>query len=164
MTDPFFDSFFQDTTPLREWQGGEPQLPAIGRQLAEALGLSRQDESNSSAVCVWLHGEMGMGKTTLMGHLLRSLGLPDNYPVTSPTFSLVNEYPIGDRYFAHLDLYRISGSSMDESLLDHRAFAGVFIEWPTAVDDLDAAYPASHHLRITAIGSDQRRYQLYSAQ
>lgn len=159
MTDTSFDSFFK--APLREWHGGEPQLPAIGRQLAEALGLLRQDEP-ATPVCVWLHGEMGMGKTTLMGHLLRSLGLPDGYPVTSPTFSLVNEYPIGDHYFAHLDLYRISGSGMDEGLLDHRAFAGVFIEWPTAVDDLDLAYPASHHLRITANGSDQRLYQLYS--
>lgn len=146
--------------PICDWQCQEDQLSALGAKLVSALGLSgRQDRSPAEPLIVWLHGDMGMGKTTIVGHILRALGLPAGYPVNSPTFSLVNEYPISGRHYAHLDLYRLSGA-MDDSLLDHREFAGVFIEWPTAVDDLEASFPPDFHLVIDG-RAEQRRYRLF---
>lgn len=154
---------------LNEWYRSEDQLSAFGAELVSALGLALQPEESlqpkaplqpeEGSTTVWLHGDMGMGKTTIVGHILRALGLPQGYPVNSPTFSLVNEYPISERYYAHLDLYRLSGA-MDESLLDHREFAGVFIEWPTAVSDLAAIYPPDFHLVIDG-NVDKRRYRLF---
>lgn len=143
---------------LNEWYRSEDQLSALGAELVSALGLQGAPQPTTM---VWLHGDMGMGKTTIVGHILRALGLPAGYPVNSPTFSLVNEYPIKGHYYAHLDLYRLSGA-MDESLLDHREFAGVFIEWPTAVSDLDAIFPPDFHLVIDG-SADQRRYRVYGS-
>lgn len=55
---------------------------------------------------VWvLQGEMGSGKTTLVKALVKQLGLADL--VTSPTFSIVNEYSRGDRRVYHFDFYRL---------------------------------------------------------
>lgn len=145
---------------LQEWQGTEDQLSALGAKLVSALGLDGSSAEDATTI-VWLHGDMGMGKTTIVGHILRAIGLPPGYPVNSPTFSLVNEYPIAGQYYAHLDLYRLADSGgIDEGLLEHREFSGVFIEWPTAVDDLPLIFPADYHLVIS--GADQqRRYQLF---
>lgn len=162
-----------DENLVSEWQSGEGQLSELTPKIVTALGLLAASAASSEQVTVWLHGEMGMGKTTLVGHLLRAIGLPDGYPVTSPTFSLVNEYDIRGRHFAHLDLYRLAAhgeaaparaaGGIDEGLLEHRFFSGVFIEWPTAVADLDYIFPASHHLKISTAEKGGRLYQLFTA-
>ena len=55
---------------------------------------------------VLISGEMGVGKTTLIKELLSLYGVTDN--VTSPTFSIINEYLIdNDEVIYHMDLYRI---------------------------------------------------------
>lgn len=79
-----------------------------------------------------LHGEMGVGKTTLVKHFCRKLGVTDL--VNSPTFSIVNEYAgrHGIRIF-HFDFYRIN---KQEEIYDmgyeEYFFSGeyCFIEWP----------------------------------
>ena len=43
--------------------------------------------------CVALTGELGAGKTCLTQGIAKGLGVPDSYAVTSPTFTLLNEYP-----------------------------------------------------------------------
>jgi tRNA threonylcarbamoyl adenosine modification protein YjeE len=53
-----------------------------------------------------LGGELGAGKTTLVQGVARGVGVPDEYYITSPTFTLINEYP-GRRVLYHVDLYRI---------------------------------------------------------
>ena len=82
--------------------------------------------------CLWLSGPLGAGKTTIVGQLLRKLGLPELMPVTSPTYTYMNEYQIGTRWFAHLDLYRTKESlySEDLGLADARSYDGFFVEWP----------------------------------
>jgi tRNA threonylcarbamoyladenosine biosynthesis protein TsaE len=57
---------------------------------------------------VALCGELGAGKTCLTQGIARGLGVPEAYQVTSPTFTIINEYP-GRLILYHLDLYRLSG-------------------------------------------------------
>jgi len=56
---------------------------------------------------VALTGELGAGKTALAQGIARGLGVPEEYHITSPTFTLINEYP-GRFILHHLDLYRLS--------------------------------------------------------
>ena len=50
-------------------------------------------------------GELGSGKTTLIKSILKNLGVKEN--ITSPTFSIVNQYLISNGLINHFDLYRI---------------------------------------------------------
>ena len=112
---------------------------------------------------VWLDGSMGAGKTTLTRYLLRALGLGKDEPVTSPTYALMNEYQIGNDWFAHLDLYRAEPhfSLAELGVLDARPFRGVFIEWaatPTAEERL----APTHRLGLQIVGDDRRDILLES--
>jgi len=53
-----------------------------------------------------LTGDLGSGKTSFVQGLARGLDVPEKYYITSPTFTLINEYPGRCRLF-HVDLYRI---------------------------------------------------------
>jgi len=57
---------------------------------------------------VALCGELGAGKTCLTQGIARGVGVPEGYRITSPTFTIINEYP-GRLTLYHLDLYRLSG-------------------------------------------------------
>lgn len=83
-----------------------------------------------------LEGRLGTGKTFLARALCRALDVPSDRPVTSPTFTLVNEYlgigRAGDELsILHADLYRLGDD--DEvaqlGLRDRRADALVMVEW-----------------------------------
>ena len=54
---------------------------------------------------ILLRGELGSGKTTFVKSIFKNLGVNDN--ITSPTFSIVNEYNSSQNSFYHFDLYRI---------------------------------------------------------
>jgi tRNA threonylcarbamoyladenosine biosynthesis protein TsaE len=80
---------------------------------------------------VTLAGELGAGKTTLVRGLLRALGWTG--PVKSPSYALVEHYPLSSLYFYHFDFYRLN----DASEWDAAGFAELFrpdtvgvIEWP----------------------------------
>ncbi|MFO7706697.1 MAG: tRNA (adenosine(37)-N6)-threonylcarbamoyltransferase complex ATPase subunit type 1 TsaE [Desulfobacterales bacterium] len=83
-------------------------------------------------VVLALIGDLGSGKTVFVQGLARGLGLPEAWAVTSPTFTLINEYPGRLRLF-HVDLYRLEdGDAAVEELglaeiLDGRGVAAV--EW-----------------------------------
>jgi tRNA threonylcarbamoyladenosine biosynthesis protein TsaE len=85
------------TTPTDWYCGSEIETRQAGRQLAARL---RGGEVLS------LEGPLGAGKTTFVKGLAEGLGCsPDD--VSSPTFTLVHEYPSARLPFVHLDLYRL---------------------------------------------------------
>ena len=80
---------------------------------------------------IGLSGDLGSGKTTFVKGLAAGLEVPGQYYITSPTFTLINEYP-GRFPLFHIDLYRLDGISdledigLDELLYDQSVIA---IEW-----------------------------------
>jgi tRNA threonylcarbamoyladenosine biosynthesis protein TsaE len=93
------------------------------------------------------YGEMGAGKTTLIKSICKALGTNDS--VTSPTYSLVNEYHTesGDSIY-HFDFYRIE--SPDEAVdmgFDEYIYSNSFnlIEWPEKIIDL----LPSHYVKVS---------------
>lgn len=80
---------------------------------------------------VLFYGEMGSGKTTLIKEMCRQLGVIAG--MSSPTFSIVNEYESGKGKIYHFDLYRVK--NLEECLdlgMEEYLYSGnyCFIEWP----------------------------------
>jgi tRNA threonylcarbamoyladenosine biosynthesis protein TsaE len=78
-----------------------------------------------------LSGELGSGKTCFTGGLARGLGVDEKYQITSPTFTLINEYP-GRCKLYHFDVYRLNSYTEFEDLGYEEYFCGkgiVVIEW-----------------------------------
>ena len=102
--------------------------PEETRRLAAVIG--RQLPAGSLLL---LDGDLGSGKTVFAQGLARGLAVPETYAVTSPTYTLVHEYP-GRLPFYHVDLYRLPDGGADlESLglADQVRVSGVtLIEWP----------------------------------
>lgn len=86
-----------------------------------------------------LSGDLGSGKTTLIQGLGLGLGIAD--PISSPTFTLVNEYPEGRVPLYHIDLYRLAGEEVTDLYLeaywdDREAVPGIVaIEWAERLTD-----------------------------
>ena len=87
---------------------------------------------------VALIGELGSGKTCLTQGLAQGLGVAENVPVVSPTFTLINEYP-GRLPLVHLDVYRLSGPRDLEDMGYEEYFYGggvIVIEWAEKIRDV----------------------------
>jgi tRNA threonylcarbamoyladenosine biosynthesis protein TsaE len=85
-----------------------------------------------------LSGELGSGKTCFTKGLAKGIGVSEEYQITSPTFTLINEYPARCKLY-HFDVYRLSGYSEFEDLGYEEYFAGngvVVIEWAEKIDKL----------------------------
>ncbi len=108
------------------------------------------------------HGAMGSGKTTLIKAICKLLGATDS--ITSPTFSLVNEYvtPQGDILY-HFDLYRINTVEELFDLGYEEYFFGdscVFVEWAEKAESLLPDVFVRVYLEETGPGSRQVRIDL----
>lgn len=109
---------------------------------------------------ILFYGEMGVGKTTLIKEICQQLGILDN--ISSPTFSLVNEYQTSkeERVF-HFDFYRIEEEeeALDmgiEEYFDTNTWC--LVEWPENIENLLPLDAAQIHLSI--LDDEQRNIQL----
>src|SRR3546814_5360074 len=95
---------------------------------SDILGRALATTRPARAV-VYLHGDLGAGKSTLARAWLRALGVEG--PIRSPTYTLVERYPVPGGEALHLDLYRIGGAGELEFLgLDDADVALWLVEWP----------------------------------
>lgn len=106
-------------------------LEDLPKMVGELLDTPFMEEH----VCV-LYGDLGAGKTTLVQAIVARLA-PGEL-VTSPTFSLINEYVNGDQYIIHMDLYRLNSldEAMDIGVEDYLYKGNCFIEWPEIIEDI----------------------------
>ena len=105
------------------------QTSSLGRKLGEIAAAGH---------IFTLSGDLGAGKTTLTQAIARGLGVPDSYYITSPTFSLLHEYPARIPLY-HMDLYRLSGEDEIEDLgfIDYLYGDGLtVVEWPDRLGSL----------------------------
>src|SRR3954454_15691227 len=117
--------------------------PAVDVELiSHSLDQTRRIGGRLAAVLqagdvVLLEGPFGVGKTSLVQGLARGLDVGSNY-VTSPTFTLINEYT-GRLPLYHIDLYRLDTAQQvaDLGLLEYLYGDGVtVIEWPALAEPL----------------------------
>lgn len=115
------------------------QLALECKSLEQLSVVARQIISFARDYNVWLfEGEMGAGKTSLIKAICREFNVEDN--VTSPTFSIVNEYRnIDDETFYHFDFYRIKNEEEAMDIGSEEYFYSgsyCFVEWPSKVTGL----------------------------
>jgi len=110
---------------------------------------------------VYLEGEMGTGKTTLIKTILRILGVKD--AISSPTFSLVNTYELPNhKSIFHADLYRVENEEelydigFDEYL---EANSLIFIEWSERMTSL--FNPKAMKITIEITSQYRRKLSIY---
>jgi tRNA threonylcarbamoyladenosine biosynthesis protein TsaE len=111
----------------------ETTSPERTRELGEALGRLLGPSS-----VVLLHGELGAGKTCFTQGLARGLGVPEDEPVTSPSYTLMNPYE-GRLPLYHFDLYRLVSVEdlVDLGFEDYLHGAGVtVVEWADRFPEL----------------------------
>ena len=114
------------------------------------------------AIIIALTGDLGTGKTAFVQGLAKGLGVPEKYYITSPTFTLINEYP-GRRRLFHVDLYRIEHApelaeiGLEEIL---REDAVIAIEWAEKL--LSESLFDHLELRFKMIDEDTRRIDLFA--
>ena len=126
----------------------EPDTLKMGAAIMHAINKIESDE-----VEIHLSGNLGAGKTTLVRGILQSTGWKG--PVTSPSYTLCEEYEFDSQLFLHVDLYRISESEDVEILdLDRKITKQkiIFIEWPENLLTSRAS-----HLIIELIHLDHKR-------
>ncbi|HEX4438745.1 MAG TPA: tRNA (adenosine(37)-N6)-threonylcarbamoyltransferase complex ATPase subunit type 1 TsaE [Thermoanaerobaculia bacterium] len=133
--------------------GTAAETERLGEALARRL---------SSSDVVYLEGDLGAGKTTLVRGLARGLGAPER-EVASPTFALLHEYVGGDGRvrLRHLDLYRLSEDPRELDVLGlPDAFAGApaCVEWPKA--GIRELLPPTWEIRIETLADDRRRIMI----
>jgi tRNA threonylcarbamoyladenosine biosynthesis protein TsaE len=102
------------------------------RKLGELIGSCLQ-----SGTVILLIGDLGSGKTCFVQGLARGLAVAPGYDITSPTYTLVHEYP-GRLPLAHVDLYRIADEMDAEAiglldLMDSRTV--VAVEWADRLEN-----------------------------
>jgi tRNA threonylcarbamoyladenosine biosynthesis protein TsaE len=122
---------------------------AIGARLAEALQRAELHEP----FVLGLSGDLGAGKTTLVGGLLAALG--HEGPVRSPTYTLIEPYLLAGRDVYHCDLYRLRDPEELEDLGLRELLAGssvLLVEWPERAGERLHVPDLQLHLEYTDAG------------
>lgn len=130
--------------------------PAATEALAEALAASQPPRA-----VVFLEGDLGAGKSSLARAWLRARGVRG--AIKSPTYTLVERYPLPAGEAAHLDLYRLAGAAeLDFLGLDELAAEAALwlVEWP---DRGQGGLPAPDLRVRLAVDGAGRRARLEAA-
>lgn len=123
----------------------EAETRACARELASTLRAND---------VILLTGNLGAGKTAFVKGLAEGLGV-DPADVSSPTFTLVQEYRGGRLTLYHIDLYRLTPPEVDDLGLDELADSGgvIAMEWPDRWTD---APGGAIRVRIDTVRDDER--------
>lgn len=121
----------------------------ITYELNDVNSIANQVINNLTSKTIFLYGDMGVGKTTLIKAIVKALGSDDE--VSSPTFSIVNQYELGDDKIYHFDLYRVK--SLDEAYnfgIEDYLYSNnwIIIEWPELIEDILSDKIDSIYLKI----------------
>ncbi len=103
---------------------------------------------------VAMYGDLGAGKTAFVRGMTRGLGI--DFPVSSPTFNVVNEYP-GKVPLFHFDMYRLGSADelFDIGWDDYLERGGICaVEWSENVEE--AFEPGTVKVTITKLGDSER--------
>ena len=126
----------------------EAETEALAAKIAKAI---------SNGAVVALHGDLGAGKTVFARGFARALGITE--PITSPTFTIVQEYSYSGGRFYHLDLYRIDNADaalafgVDEFLYGHKG--ATLLEWSERIKPI--LPPSTIHIRIESSSLESSR-------
>jgi tRNA threonylcarbamoyladenosine biosynthesis protein TsaE len=135
--------------------GSAEQMQVLGRAIGAAV------DATDGTFIIALEGELGAGKTTLVGGILSSYGVTG--PIRSPTYTLIEPYEVARRAVYHMDLYRLNDPTEVEPLGIRDLLTGsalLLIEWPSRAGGaipaadlwIDIAYPPG--------GTEGRRVRL----
>ena len=120
----------------------------------EEIGIKLAEKLKPGTVIAY-RGDLGAGKTAFTRGLARGLGIQD--PVTSPTYTIVNEYLGGRIPLFHFDMYRLRSADdlFDIGWDDYLERGGVCaVEWSENVED---ALENAIYVTIEKTGEDSRR-------
>lgn len=132
------------------------QLPALAEGI---IAYAKAHLHDSRATVFALTGDLGAGKTTLVQHIARALGVEGVVP--SPTFVIMKLYPTTDAVFTrlvHIDAYRIENEKelaplrLEEIFTDPKTL--VCIEWPEKLQHVLPEWAVS--LMLAPISEDER--------
>lgn len=130
---------------------GEECSLLLGRSIGELL---------QPGDILTLKGDLGAGKTLLVRGIAGGLGVSPGIRITSPTFTLINEYS-GRLYLYHLDLYRVAGPDELETLPWEESLFGngvAAIEWP---ERLGSLLPSDHiEVDVLVTGDEKRKMRI----
>ena len=123
----------------------------------ELESVTQQIIAQQPARVILFHGEMGVGKTTLIKQLCKTLGVTE--ATSSPTFSLVNEYEtVTNQIVYHFDFYRLKNEmeALDMGADDY-FYSGnwCFIEWAEKIPNL---IPEEHAIITIKLVDDGKRH------
>jgi len=116
-----------------------PALRFLSRSAARTTAIGcALGKTLHGGECIALIGELGAGKTCFTQGIACGMGVSENYSVTSPTFTLINEYPGLCGRLIHMDVYRLTGAADLADLgLDEYLRSGdvVAIEWGEKIQE-----------------------------
>jgi tRNA threonylcarbamoyladenosine biosynthesis protein TsaE len=122
--------------------------------------IAKDIVKNSKHKILLFHGEMGVGKTTLIKEICKELGTDDI--TSSPTFSIVNQYKTSNNDpIYHFDFYRVNNEEEAYNIGVEDYFytdAWCLIEWPSIIKNLLPLIASNIYL--TKLDDEQRNIQL----
>jgi tRNA threonylcarbamoyladenosine biosynthesis protein TsaE len=109
----------------------------INYKLSSVNDVAKQLVSSLTTKTLLVYGSMGAGKTTLIKAIVKALGSKDE--VSSPTFSIINEYEIDNGMIFHFDLYRVKNEEEAYNFgIEDYLFSKNWsiIEWPQIIENM----------------------------